>query len=87
MGEIGEGAGDFEDPVVGASGEVHVGHGMFEVSATLSIELAMGLHLPRCHGAVDVDTRILGETLGLDGAGLFDTAADGGRGFSLLRGG
>jgi hypothetical protein len=32
-GEVGEGAGDFEDAVVGAGGKVHLLHGVLEVAA------------------------------------------------------
>ena len=87
LGEVGEGAGDFEDAVVGAGGEVHVVHGVLKVGAAFGVELAMGFHLPGVHGAVDVDAGVFGEALGLDGAGLFDAGADGGGRFALFGGG
>ncbi len=87
MGEVGEGAGDFEDAVVGAGGEVHVVHGVLEVGAAFGVELTVGFHLSRGHGAVDVGAGAFGEALGLDGAGLLDAGADGGGGFALFGGG
>ncbi len=75
MGEVGKGAGDFEDVVVGAGGEVHVVHGVLEVGGGFGIELTMGFHLPEGHGAVDVGAGVFDEAFGLDGAGLFDEGA------------
>jgi len=51
-GEVGEGVGDFEDAVVGAGGEVHLLHGLFEVALAFGIEGAVFADVFRVHGGV-----------------------------------
>ena len=53
--EIRQGAGDFQDAVVGAGGEVHLLHGVFEIAAGFGVELAALAHLLRAHGGVGGD--------------------------------
>ena len=55
-GEVGEGAGDFEDAVVGAGGEVEGFHRLFEKVGGVFVELAMGAHLAGGHGGVGEET-------------------------------
>lgn len=50
--KIGEGAGGFEDPVVGTCGETHFLHGALEVAGTFRIQLAMLADLAGRHGGV-----------------------------------
>ena len=81
-GEVGDGAGQFEDAVVGAGAEVHLADGgLHQVFAGL-IDLAVALDLGGTHVAVDDDVGLvlLGEAGLLAGAGPFYAAADvGGR--------
>lgn len=44
--EIGEGTGDFENPVVGTGGEIHHLHRVFEVAGAFGLELAMLANQP-----------------------------------------
>ena len=81
-GEVGDGAGDFEDAVVGAGGEVHLLHGLFEVDLGFGIERAVFADLFRAHRGVGVDAFAGGEAEALDVAGFGDAGADGGGGFS-----
>jgi len=48
-------AGDFEDAVVGAGGEVHLFHGLFEVAGGFGVEGAVFADLFRAHGGVGGD--------------------------------
>jgi hypothetical protein len=76
-GEVGEGAGDFEDAVVGAGREVHLVHGVFQEFARGFVEGGMGFHDAGRHGGVAADVWFAGETGRLHGAGGFDAGADG----------
>jgi hypothetical protein len=51
-GEVGDGSCDFEDAVVGAGGEVHLFHGVFEVANTDGIEGAVLAHELGGHGGI-----------------------------------
>ncbi len=42
--EVGEGAGDFEDAIMGAGGEVHFLHRVFEVTGAFRVDLAAHPH-------------------------------------------
>ena len=61
--EVGEGAGDFQDPVVGAGGEVHLVHGWFEVALAFRVERAEFAHGFRAHGGVGGDAFAGGEVV------------------------
>ena len=76
-GEVGEGAGDFEDSVVGSGGEVHLVHGIFEQVPAVVVEGGVGFHDAGRHGGSAADIRLAGEAGGLHGAGGFDAGADG----------
>jgi hypothetical protein len=47
--EVGERAGDFEDPVMRSGGEIHFFHGVFEVAGAFGVQLATGFHQARVH--------------------------------------
>ncbi len=53
--EIGDGAGDFEDAIVGAGGEALLLHGALEQPLGVGAELAVGANLARGHLRVGVD--------------------------------
>ncbi len=56
-GEVGEGAGDLEDAVVGAGREVHLVHGVFEEVAAVVVEGGVEFHDAGRHGGVAGDLR------------------------------
>ena len=62
--EIGQGAGDFQNAVVGAGGEVHLLHGVLQVAGAFGIELAVSANLTSAHGGVG------GEFVGFESADL-----------------
>lgn len=84
--EIGQGAGDLEDTVVGAGGEVHLAHGMLHVAVAHVVELAVLLHLARAHGGIGAGLASLEAAL-LDLAGLHHAGADGLRFLATAGGG
>ena len=51
-GEIGDGAGQFEHPVIGAGGETHLAHGRPEQRFTRVVEGGVGAKLLRSHVGV-----------------------------------
>jgi hypothetical protein len=75
MIEVGDGAGDFEDAVVGAGGEAHAADGHFEGAFAGIIEGADAADIAGGHAGVVEAAGVL------HGAGLFDTGADDGGGF------
>lgn len=75
-GQIGERASDLQNPVVGAGGEVHLLHGVFEVAIRLGIELAVLPHLAGTHGGIR-GVRKFSEPFQLDLPRRYDTLADG----------
>lgn len=75
-GEVGEGAGDFEDAVVGAGGEVEGFHGLLKEVGGVFVELAVGADLARGHGGVGEEAGGAFEAFGLDGACGDDAFAD-----------
>ena len=83
--EVGEGAGDLENPVVGAGREVEVLHGLLEEGGGLVVELAVGLDEAGGHGGVGGGAGVLGEAGGLDVAGRHDALADAGGALSAGR--
>src|SRR5512146_2714032 len=76
--EVGEGAGDAEDAVVGAGGELEVLDGEAEQVLGGLVELAEVLGVAGGHIGIAAGARAE-EALGLAAAGLFDAGADGGR--------
>jgi hypothetical protein len=58
-GQVGDGAGNFEDPVVGAGAEPELGHGCFEELLGVGADRAEFLYLPRPHLGVGVDLSTL----------------------------
>ena len=56
--EIGDGAGDLEDAVVGAGGEVHVVHGLLEQDGALAVDLAVLADELGWQGAVGLVTTL-----------------------------
>jgi hypothetical protein len=83
-GEVGNGAGDFEDAGVGAGGETEaVGDHLHQFLSGL-VEGAELSDLARFHGGV-ADCAATGETFPLDLPGSFHSGADGGGGFSIRR--
>ena len=71
-GEVGAGAGHFEDAVVGAGGELEFFHGGFEQGGAGRVEVADLAHQAAGHLGVGVDAGQVFEALGLDVAGLHD---------------
>ena len=74
--DIGDGASDFEDAIVGARGETHAADGHLEGPLAGSIEGTLLANEARGHARVVIPAGAL------DGAGAFDTFADLGRGFA-----
>ena len=77
LGEVGDGAGDLEDAVVGAGGQRELFHGLLEQVAHAGIERAVALDLRRGHTGVGREARAA-ETDELVLAGQFDALAHGG---------
>ena len=74
--QIGEGAGHFEDPVVGAGGEIEMFHRLLEELGRFGIESAVELYEPRRHGGIGSDAGPLTKALALNFAGIEDAGAD-----------
>ena len=79
-GEVGDGAGDFEDAIVGAGAEVEIGHRELQKFERRVVENAVGFEFPAAHAGVAGDLRFLLETFLL-------TLARGDDAFADLRGG
>lgn len=56
--EVGDGAGDFEDPVVCASRETETVHGVFQDVAARLVEVAIFLDKLRSHLCIGMNGRI-----------------------------
>jgi hypothetical protein len=84
VGEVGDGAGDFEDAVVGAGGEGELFHGLLEELAGFGINGAVGADLGVGHAGVAGGEAGggVGEAGGLAGAGGDDAVAEVGGGFA-----
>ena len=79
--EVGDGACDFEDAIVGAGAEVEAFHGHPQHVLGVGAEGAVFAELLGGHAGVD--SNLAGaETLALDFAGGDDALADGGAGFA-----
>ena len=79
--EVGDGAGDFENPVVGSSGKVELLHGLLQQVTERGVEVAVLLDLSLRHSRVGLN-RCAVETGTLHRPGGFDPRADGHRGFT-----
>ncbi len=53
--EVGDGAGNFQDAIVGAGGQPLLGHGPFQEALAVSGELAEGADVTRGHLGVAVE--------------------------------
>lgn len=85
-GEVGDGSRDLENAVVGAGGEVHLLHGVLEITRAGGIERAMFAHEFGGHGGIGGDAFVFAEALALDLAGCGYPLADGGGLFAELGG-
>jgi hypothetical protein len=81
--EVGDGAGDFQDAIVGAGAEVVFGHGVLQHGERRFVERAVGLEFARAHARVAGDAGSVFEPLLLDVARGDDPFADGGGGFAV----
>lgn len=77
-GQIGDGAGDFEDAVPGTGRQIELRRGLFEQFAAGLVRLAAGVDFLRVEAGVG-----LGLAGGLPGQGSFDPGAHRRRGLSL----
>ena len=82
-GEVGDGAGDLDDALVGSGGEVEVGHGTLQHLIAWSVELGVlmkqgGIHLGVAMDALDALVPLLLNLPRFD-----DTLTDGGRRLTL----
>ena len=75
-GEVGDGAGDFEDAVVGAGAQVEFGERHAEEAFAIGVERDEGLDVFGAHLRVAADFSFRGETFVLDFARLQDARAD-----------
>ena len=82
--EVGNGAGDFEDAIVGAGGHVEAGHGVLEDGHGFGGGTGPAGEEAGCHLGVGVDAGGVGEAGGLDFTGSGDAGTDGGGGFAGL---
>ena len=74
--EVGDGAGDFQDAIVGAGAEVVFGHGGLEHGECRFVERAVGFQFARAHARVAGDAGSVFEPLLLDVARGADALAD-----------
>ena len=80
--EVGDGAGDFEDAVVGPGGHVHALHGIAKFLQADGVGLGVFVEQGRGHLGVAVDTGLVLEAALLEHPCSDDTLADGGAGFA-----
>ncbi len=85
-GEVGDGAGEFDDAVMGAGGEVHLTGGGAHQLLARRVERAVLAYLAGAHVGVR-DARRARKAGALAGAGRFDAPTHGGRGFRRADGG
>ena len=83
--QVGDGAGHFQDAVVGAGAEAEALHGGFEQLAAGRAYLANVFHHLRGHHGVGVHLGLLGKALTLNFAGSLHALLDVGAGFGLAR--
>lgn len=67
--EVGDGAGHFEDAVVGAGAHVEARHGIAQYGEAFGVEGAMGAEHARGHLCVAIHARLRGKATGLTLAG------------------
>ena len=80
--EVGDGAGDFEDAVVGAGGHVHALHSVAKFFKAGSVGFGVFVQQGRGHLGVAVDARFVLEAAFLQHPGGDDALADGGARFA-----
>ena len=80
--EVGDGAGDFEDAVVGAGGHVHALHGVAKLFQAGGVRLGVFVEQGGGHLGVAVDAGFVLEAALLQHPGGDDALADGGAGFA-----
>jgi len=80
--EVGDGAGDLEDAVVGAGTHVHAFHGVFEFLQAGGVGLDVFVQQGRGHLGVAVDAGFVLEAALLQHPGGDDALADSGTGFA-----
>ena len=80
--EVGDGAGDFEDAVVGPGAHVHALHGVAQLLEASGVGLGVFVQQGRGHLGVAVDAGFVLEADLLQGSCGDDTLADGGTGFA-----
>ena len=80
--EVGDGAGDFKDAVVGAGTHVHAVHGVAELLEAGGVGLGVFVEQGRGHLGVAVDARFILEAALLQHPRGHDALADGGAGFA-----
>ena len=82
VGEIGDGASDSEDAIIGACAEVEIFHGVAEEVEGFFTESAVLFEQARLHGGVVVDAGMGAETFDLALSSGDDATPNGGRIFS-----
>ena len=80
--EVGDGAGDFEDAVIGPRAHVHAFHGVAKLFQADGVGLGVFVQQGRGHLGVAVDARFVLEAALLQHPGCDDALADGGAGFA-----
>ena len=80
--EVGDGAGDFEDAVVGSRAHVHAFHGVAKFLQAGGVGLGVFVQEGRGHLGVAVDARFVFETALLQHSGGDDALANSSRGFA-----
>ena len=80
--EVGDGAGDFEDAVVGAGAHVHAFHGVFQFFQAVGVGLGVFVEQGWGHLGITMDARFVLEAALLQHPRGDDALADGGRGFA-----
>ena len=80
--EVGDGAGDFEDAIVGAGAHVHAFHGVLQLLQTGGVGLGVFVEQGRRHLGVAVDAGLVLEAAFLQHSGGDDALADGSAGFA-----
>ena len=80
--EVGDGAGYFEDAVVGAGAHVHAGHGVFQFLEAGVVGFGVFVQEGWGHLGVAVDAGFVLKAAFLQGSRGDDALADGGRGFA-----
>ena len=80
--EVGDGAGDFEDAVVGSRAHVHAFHRVLQLRQAGGVGLGVFVQQGRGHLGVAVDAGFVLEAALLQHPRGDDALADGGRGFA-----